>query len=242
MNLLGLSPVVAILVGHPAAPAGVARCRGCCSPRAPRCSGSATSTRTAIRMLLGAEVPFPSLGDALYVAHVPGDDGGPADAGPAAQRRRRTAAGSIDGLILDGRPRAAGLGRADGAVPAHGRPVALGQARVGRLPGRRRHPARRRGPARARRRSARAGASTCSSRASSLLLVTDFAYGLLTLHGLYDAPALAGRRLDRLLPALGRGGAASRRWRGSTSRSRAARSCSPGSGSGCSRARRWSRP
>ena len=38
------------------------------------------------------------------------------------------------------------------------------------------------------------------------LLVTDFVYGLLTLQRHLRPPGLARRRLDRLLPALGRGG------------------------------------
>ena len=77
----------------PPLPARRPACRGCCWPPARRCSGSATSTRTATRTCSGREVPFPSPGDGLYVADVPGDDGRAAAARPAAQRAAATAAG-----------------------------------------------------------------------------------------------------------------------------------------------------
>ena len=71
MNVLGLSPVVAILVGvrlyRPATRGPVVLVRR--RPR--RSSGSATCTRIGYPRLFGAEVPFPSIGDGAYVAVYP---------------------------------------------------------------------------------------------------------------------------------------------------------------------------
>ena len=72
MNLLGLSPVLAIVAGIRCYRPDVARCRGgCFAVGLRRCSGSATSTPTATRTCSAHEVPFPSLGDALYLAVYP---------------------------------------------------------------------------------------------------------------------------------------------------------------------------
>ena len=146
--------------------------------------------------------PVPFAGGRVLRRHVPGDDGGAAAAGPAAQRRvgSQRAGGRPD---PDRRPLAPGVDRADGAVPAPGRPVGAGEDRVGRLPGRRRDPDRGHRAARARRRPARAGVPPAHRE-----------HGAAPRHGLHlraaDAaravrpPALAGRRMDRVLPPLGR--------------------------------------
>ena len=97
MNLLGLSPVLAIVT----ASSGTARPLappGSCWRRAPRSSGSATSTRTATA-LKGIEVPFPSPGDAFYLAMYP-----LMMAGLLLLVRRRSngedRGGLVDGLVL----------------------------------------------------------------------------------------------------------------------------------------------
>ena len=71
MNVLGLAPVIAILAGvrryRPAAAAPwlLLRRSASCS------SGSATSTRTRYPRVFGAEVPFPSIGDGMYLLVYP---------------------------------------------------------------------------------------------------------------------------------------------------------------------------
>ncbi len=86
------------------------------------------------------------------------------------------------------------------------------QARVGRLPARRRDPARRRRPPGARRRPPRArvlpahGSIVAAARHRLRLRPADAARRL-------RPPALARRRLDRLLPAVGRRRRCIRRWR-----------------------------
>ena len=62
----------------------------------------------------------------------------------------------------------------------------LREARLGRLPARRHPAARRRDPPRRRRAAAASPPSTCSRSSIVALLVTDFVYGLITLHGAYD--------------------------------------------------------
>ena len=155
MNLLGLSPVLAILFGvrlhQPAS-------------RLPwylLAAGSALFWlgdlyTYSYPLLLGADVPFPSPGDALYVPMYPVMMAGPAAARAAAQRAARDRSGLIDGLILT-----VGL-----SLPAwialmapylhHDDLSHARQARLGRLPGRRRHP-----------RSARSCASRSTPAAAS---------------------------------------------------------------------------
>ena len=91
MNLLGLSPVVAILVGirlhRPASPTAVAAAGG---------RIGAVLARRPLHLQLPAPAgrggPVPFAGRRALRPDVPGDDGRAADAGPAAQRRQRTAA------------------------------------------------------------------------------------------------------------------------------------------------------
>ena len=100
----------------------------------------------------------------------------------------------------------------------------LAQVRVGRVS------ARRRDPDRGQRfgwRSTQVGASrrsTCSRRASSLLLVTDFAYGLLTLHGGYTTISCGSTPAGSAPTCSGARPVCIRRWRASTSRRAVARS------------------
>ena len=182
MNLIGLSPVLAILVG-------IRRHRPASKlPWLLLAAGSALFWLGDLYTysyphLLGAEVPFPSFGDALYVAMYP-----VMMAGLLLLVRRRSAGsdrnGMIDGLILTVGSLVAGLDRADGALPSSGRPVGAGQfVSVAYPVGDVSWSAPR--PARARRGSQ--GARVLPADGSIVaLLVTDFAYGLLTLHGLYD--------------------------------------------------------
>ena len=203
MNLIGLSPVLAIL-------AAIRRHRP--ASRLPwylLAAGSALFWLGDLYTysyphLLGGDVPFPSPGDALYVAMYP-----VMMAGLLLLVRRRAAGtdrnGLVDGLILTVGLVAPVVDRADGALPAPGRPVTARQDRLGRLPDRRRDPDRRRRAPGARLAAAASRAFHLLTASIALLLVTDFAYGLLTLHGLLRPPAVARRGLDRLLPALGRG-------------------------------------
>ena len=70
MNLIGLSPVLAILVGIRCT--GPRRgCRGSCSPAGSALFWLGDLYTYSYPHLLGAEVPFPSPGDALYVAMYP---------------------------------------------------------------------------------------------------------------------------------------------------------------------------
>ena len=70
INLLGLSSVAGDRRRHPHLPAAPRRPPGGCSPPGSSCSSPATSTRTAIPTV-GATVPFPSFGDALYLLVYP---------------------------------------------------------------------------------------------------------------------------------------------------------------------------
>ena len=155
-----------------------------------RCSsGSATSTPTATRGCFGADVPFPSLGDGAYVAVYPA-----LMAGLLMLVRRRNPerdrAGVIDSLIMT-------LGLALLSWVALIAPylhdetmTVTRQARLGRLPARR-HPAARRGhPPRGRHAASACRPSTCWPRRIVALLVTDFAYGVVTLHGAYDGQVI----------------------------------------------------
>ena len=154
-NLLGLSPVVAIVVGV----------------RRYKPASRGPWLWFAVGMLLfwlgdlytysyprlfGADVPFPSLGDGVVRGRLPGADGGPADARPAPQpgersRRRHRLADH------DARPRAAVVGRAHRALPARRDDDGDGQARLRRLSARRHPPAGRGHPPGRRHRQAPAG-------------------------------------------------------------------------------------
>ena len=165
MNLLGLSPVLAIIVGvrlH--RPRSVA-------PWALFAVGFllfwfGDLYTYSYPLLLDRDVPFPSLGDAAYVLVYP-----VLMAGLLLLIRRRSSRGDrggvIDGLILTVGLVAAAVDRADGAVRARQRALDGGQARLDRISARRRPAAGGGDPAR---RSTAAGArprSTCSARASS---------------------------------------------------------------------------
>ena len=137
-------------------------------------------------LLLDGDVPFPSPGDGAYLLVYPVLMAGLRAAGPPAQRRARTAAGVIDGLILTVGLVAAVLGGADRALRPRRHAVA-------------RSPRSCRSPI-------RSATCCCSPRPSALaldagrrepafylvsssivlLLVTDFVYGVLILHGAYD--------------------------------------------------------
>ena len=183
MNLIGLSPVVAILVG-------VRRYR----PAAKLAwlllaAGSALFWLGDLYTysyphLLGADVPFPSPGDALYVAMYP-----VMMAGLLLLVRRRNAgsdrSGLIDGLILTvglSLPAWIALmapylhlddlslvGKAVSVAYPVGDVILVGAAVRLALDAGRREPA-----------------FYLLTGSIVLLLFTDFAYGLLTLHGLYD--------------------------------------------------------
>ena len=111
-NLLGLSPVIAIVVG-------VRRYRRPASPGPWRWFAIGFLLfwlgdlyTYSYPRLTGAEVPFPSLGDAAYVARLPGADGGAADPRPAPQPGARPRRGD---RLADhhARPRADLVDRAD---------------------------------------------------------------------------------------------------------------------------------
>ena len=183
MNLIGLSPVIAILVGitwhRPAA-------------RLPwylLAAGSALFWLGDLYTysyphLLGAEVPFPSLGDAFYVAMYP-----VMMAGLLLLVRRRNVgsdrSGMVDGLILTvGLSLPAwimlmapylhlddlsALGKIVSVAYPVGDVILIGAIIRLALDAGRREPA-----------------LHLLIASTTLLLVTDFAYGLLTLHGLYE--------------------------------------------------------
>ena len=183
MNLIGLSPVVAILVG-------VQRYKP--RSRVPwylLAAGSALFWlgdlyTYSYPLVLGAEVPFPSLGDALYVAMYP-----VMMAGLLLLVRRRNSgtdrSGLIDGLILTvglALPSWIALmapyihlddlstiGKIVSVAYPIGDVILLGAIVRLALDAGRREPA-----------------FYLLTGSIVLLLVTDFVYGLLTLHGLYD--------------------------------------------------------
>ncbi len=238
MNLLGLSPVVAILVGL-----RLHRPRSLGPVDLVRRGLPAVLVRRPLHLQLPAAArprrPVPVARRRLLRARLPGPHGRAAAADPSPQRQPGPRRG-------DRRPdpharaRAAAVGHADGALRARLRAVDGGEAGLDRLPARRRAAARRGDPAGAGRRPPRAGVLPHQLE-HRLLLATDFAYGLLDAARRLRPPALARRRLDRLLRAVGRRGAASVDGARSSSPRRASR-CSPASGSGCSPARRSSRP
>ena len=204
-NLLGLSPVVAIIIGV----------------RRYRRSGAGPWRWFAIGFLLfwlgdlytysyprltGTEVPFPSLGDAAYVLVYPALMMGLL----ILVRRRnpeRDRAGAIDSLIMT-------LGLALISWIAliqpslHDERALDGrQARLDRLPDRRHPAARRRDPAR--RRHGRAPAGVLPARVEHPRPARD-RLRLRPGHprGRLRRPGLARRRLAQLLPPVGRGRAA----------------------------------
>ena len=158
-------------------------------------------------LLLGRDVPFPSLGDAVYILVYPALMAGLL---MLARRRNpgRDRAGAIDAAILT-------LGL---ALPSWVALIApylhddsltpLAQARLGRLPAGRRPAARRGGPARARRRPPQPAFYLLSS---SIVAAADHRLRLRPDDPARQLrpPVLARRRLDRLLPAVGRRRAAS---------------------------------
>ena len=183
MNLLGLSPVVAIL-------AGIRRHRPAARlPWLLLAAGSALFWlgdlyTYSYPKLLGADVPFPSPGDALYVAMYP-----VMMAGLLALVRRRSAgsdgrSGLIDGLILTvglslpswiwlvapylHQDELSTLGKVVSVAYPVGDVVLVGAIVRLALDAGRREPA-----------------FHLLMGSVVLLLATDFAYGLLTLHGLY---------------------------------------------------------
>ena len=200
-NLLGLSPVVAIILG-------IRRYKP--ASRGPWICFAVGMTlfwlgdlyTYSYPRLFGADVPFPSLGDGAYVAVYPALMAGLADAHPPAQpgersRRRHRLADH------DAGPGAAVLGRADRALPARRDDDGDGQARLDRLPARRHPAAGRRDPPRRRHRQAPAG-----------LLPAGLGDRGAAGHRLrlrrrdpqrhLSRPGGPRRRLDQLLPALGR--------------------------------------
>jgi hypothetical protein len=183
MNLIGLSPVLAILVG-------VRRHRPASTlPWLLLAAGSALFWLGDLYTysyphLLGAEVPFPSLGDALYVAMYP-----VMMAGLLLLVRRRNAgsdrSGLIDGLILTvglslpawialmapylHQDDLSLLGKVVSVAYPIGDVILVGAVVRLALDAGRREPA-----------------FHLLTGSIVLLLITDFAYGLLTLHGHYD--------------------------------------------------------
>ena len=183
MNLIGLSPVVAIVVG-------IRRHRPASKlPWLLLAAGSALFWLGDLYTysyphLLGAEVPFPSLGDALYVAMYP-----VMMAGLLLLVRRRNAgsdrSGLIDGLILTvglslpawialmapylHQDDLSLLGKIVSVAYPVGDVILVGAVVRLALDAGRREPA-----------------FHLLTGSIVLLLITDFAYGLLTLHGLYD--------------------------------------------------------
>ncbi len=115
-NLLGLSPGGRDPRRRPPLQARVARPVAAGSPSASLLFWLGDLYTYSYPRLFGTEVPFPSLGDGVLRARLPGADGRPADPRPPAQpgarpRRRDRLADH------DARPRAALVGRADRAVP-----------------------------------------------------------------------------------------------------------------------------
>ena len=184
MNLIGLSPVVAILVGVRWHRPGVASCRGYLLAAGSALFWLGDLYTYSYPHLLGADVPFPSPGDALYVAMYP-----VMMAGLLLLVRRRNAgsdrSGLIDGLILTvGLSLPAWialmapylhmddlslLGKVVSVAYPVGDVILVGAIVRLALDAGRREPA-----------------FHLLTGSIVLLLVTDFAYGLLTLHGLYD--------------------------------------------------------
>ena len=204
-NLLGLSPVVAIIVGvrrYRRSGAGPWRWF---ADRVP-----ALLARRPLHVQLSAPdrrrgaVPV-ARGRGLR-ARLPGPDDGAADPRPAPQPGARPRRG--DRLAdHDARPRADLVDRADPAVAARRGALDGRQARLDRLPDRRHPAARRRDPARRRLRHAPAGvlpARLEHRRAARdrLRLRPRHARGRLR------RPGLARHRLGQLLPPVGRGRAA----------------------------------
>ena len=152
--------------------------------------------------VFGAEVPFPSLGDAVYVAVYPALMAGLLllIAAPQPRARPRRAHRLAD---HHDRPRAALVGVPDGALPPRRRARRARQVRLDRLPARRHPAARRRRPARRRlreppRRVLPDGAE--HRRAAHHRRRVRLRHAQRHLH----RPGHPRRRLDRLLPALGR--------------------------------------
>ena len=183
MNLLGLSPVVAIVVGiRRYTPASRGPWFWFAVGLALFWLGDLYTY--SYPKLFGAEVPFPSLGDGVYVAVYPA-----LMAGLLLLVRRRNPerdrAGVIDSLIMT-------LGLALLSWVAliapylHDETLTVREARLGRLPARRHPAARRRDPPRGRHRPAPAGLLPADVASIVALLVTDFVYGLMTLNGTYD--------------------------------------------------------
>jgi hypothetical protein len=205
INLLGLSPVIAIVVGM----------------RRHQPASNRPWLWFAFGMtlfwlgdlytysyprLFGADVPFPSLGDAAYVAVYPA-----LMAGLLMLIRRRNPlgdrAGVIDSLImtlglallswvaliapylhddsLGVVPKLVSIAYPLGDILLLAAAIRLAVDTGKRLP-----------------------AFYLLASAIVALLVTDFAYGLVTLQGDFPLPGHPRRRLDRLLPAVGRRGAA----------------------------------
>ena len=92
MNLLGLSPVLAIVVGVRAAPPGVRRGPWCWFAVGFALFWLGDLYTYSYPQLLHREVPFPSLGDALYIAVYPALMAGLLLLVRAPQRRAATAA------------------------------------------------------------------------------------------------------------------------------------------------------
>ena len=136
-------------------------------------------------LMLGHDVPFPSIGDAFYIAVYPALMIGIllASRGRNPQGDR---AGVIDALIIAFAHRAPVLGLPDGSLRARRDALAAREDGLARLPARRRAPARRSASPGASTAAAATAPSTCSRRASSTLLMTDALYGYALLGGTFD--------------------------------------------------------
>ena len=185
MNVLGLSPVLAIVAGVRAATGPRARRRGCCFALGFALFWLGDLYTYSYPRLFDREVPFPSIGDGAYLLVYPA-----LMAGLLMLVRRRNPqrdrAGAHRRADHDARPRAAVVGRAHRALPARRHDRRRREARLDRVPAGRRPAARRRHPPRRRRRPPRARVPPARSASIVALLVTDFVYGLVPLHGAYD--------------------------------------------------------
>ena len=186
MNLLGLAPVAGDPRRHPDAPAGAqrrlalfaARVRAVLARRPLHLQLPAAARRARCRSRRSATAPtwlvYPALMAGLLILAAP----------PHAARRPRQRDRRGD---HDGRPRAAVVDLADRPRTSTIDSLSTaGRARLGRLSARRRPAARRwRCGSRS---TAASGAPAFHLMSASIicLLVTDFVYGLMILHGTYD--------------------------------------------------------
>ena len=189
INLLGLSPVVAIVVGHPPLQARRRAGRGACSRSGCPLFWLGDLYTYSYPRLFDADVPFPSLGDGVYLAVYPA-----LMAGLLLLVRRRNPerdrAGVIDSLIMT-------LGLALLSWVALIAPYlhddtmsVTAQARLDRLPARRHPAAGRRDPPRRRQRQAPAGVLPAGARASSRCWSPTSSTACVTLNGAYHGQVI----------------------------------------------------